>query len=151
MPLKLDKIPIGKANDGRRKITDEQKLDMHRQYREGVSIHQIARNIGCHRRSVHFELFPEREKISKQHAISAKRWEAYNDTDTVRERMRKYRAKKKRLLQEGKLVIPTNNSTTKTGHDIMLWPPPKVVQYQTQCQLIKKTNHTTSSYGLLST
>ena len=145
MPLNIDKILVGKANDGRRKITDEQKLDMHKQYREGVSIHQIARNIGCSKRSVQFELFPEREKISKQHAILAKRWEAYNDTDSVRERMRKHRAKKKQLLQEGKLVIPTTNSTTKTGHDIMLWPPLKVVQYQTQCQLIKKTNQTTSS------
>lgn len=105
--MKLDKIPMGKKNDGRRKITDAQKLDMHKQYREGVSIHQIARNIGCSKRSVQFELFPERAQISLQHAINAKRWEAYNTKDLRREVMRKYRAKKKQLFNQGRLTIPT--------------------------------------------
>jgi len=99
----LDKIKVGKANDARRKITDEQKLSMHKQYAEGVSIHQIARNIGCSKRSVQFNLFPEREKISQQHAIAAKRWEAYNTKDLRLVVMRKFRSRKRELLKAGKI------------------------------------------------
>jgi transposase-like protein len=111
MPFKLDNIPIGRENDGRRRITDEQKLEMHTQYKNGVSINQIARNIGCSKRSVQFELFPERKRVMVQHMISAKRWEAYNDKDTRREVMRKHRAKKKRLFKEGKITIPRGKLT----------------------------------------
>ena len=105
--MKLDKIKMGKANDGRRKITDEQKLDMHKLHRQGESINHIARTIGCSKRSVQFELFPERKQTVINHAIAAKRWEAYNDKETRREVMRKYRAKKRKLFSEGKLDIPT--------------------------------------------
>lgn len=113
IPGGADNIPMGKANDGRRRITNEQKLDMHKQYRDGVSINQIARNVGCSKRSVQFELFPERNTASKNHAITAKRWEAYNDKDTRREAMRKYRAKKRLLIAQGKIAIPTSNTPPK--------------------------------------
>jgi predicted DNA-binding protein YlxM (UPF0122 family) len=102
---RLDDLRIGKSNDLRRKITDEQKALMHTQYHNGVSINQIARNIGCSKRSVQFELFPERALLVKQQAKDAKRWEPYNTKDIRREVMRKHRARKRELLKEGKLTI----------------------------------------------
>lgn len=110
MTSRLDKVRVGKANDGRRKITDDQKLEMHKMFRENATIKHIADTIGCSRRAVQFELFPERLKTAQQHAINAKRWEAYNTADIRREVMRKHRSKKKLLLQQGKVTIPTPNS-----------------------------------------
>lgn len=108
--MNLDKIPMGKANDGRRKITDDQKLQMHKLYRDGMSIHQISRDIGCSKRSVQFQLFPERLKRVQQLAKDAKRWEPYNTKELRREVMRKYRGKKRHLLLAGMLKVDVSNS-----------------------------------------
>ena len=109
--MKLDKIPIGKAHDGRRKISDEQKLQMHKLHNDGLPIREITRIIGCSRRSVQFELFPERLLVVKQQAKAAKRWEPYNTKDIRREVMRKYRAKKRELLKAGLLDYTISKQT----------------------------------------
>lgn len=98
MSKKLDKINIGPKYDGRRKISEEQKLQMHKLYNEGKAIREITRIVGCSRRSVQFELFPERNAINKKNQINAKRWEKYNTKDIRRVVMRKHRAKKRELL-----------------------------------------------------
>lgn len=105
--MKLDSIPMGKENDGRRRITDDQRNEMHRLHHFGESINQIARLIGCSKRSVQFILFPERAAINKANAIARKAWEPYNTKEYRLEAMRKYRAKKRELFKQGKLAIPT--------------------------------------------
>ncbi len=100
----LDRIPVGSKHDGRRRITDDQKLQMKKLYEMGKSIHEITRIVGCSRRSVQYVIFPERLAIVKQQAKEAKRWEPYNTKDIRREVMRKYRAKKRALLAEGKIT-----------------------------------------------
>lgn len=97
----LDNINIGKAHDARRRITDEQKIDMQKQYDLGTSINQIARNIGCSKRSVQFVLFPERALLVKQQAKDSKRWEPYNTKEVRLDVMRRFRARKRKLLAEG--------------------------------------------------
>ena len=57
---KAQTIPLSKHLDRRRRLTDKDRLSIPRLYRQGVSIHQIARDIGCSKRTVQFVLFPER-------------------------------------------------------------------------------------------
>lgn len=103
----LDNIKIGKTHDARRRITDDQKTDMQKQYDLGTSINQIARNIGCSKRSVQFQLFPERALLVKQQAKEAKRWEPYNTKEVRLDVMRRFRARKRKLLLDGAIGANT--------------------------------------------
>lgn len=111
MPCPIDKLRIPPQLDGRRKITPEQKQlvkDLYNVERKGIR--EITRIVGCSRRSVQFILFPERAQAVKDRAIEMKRWEPYNTKDLRREVMRKFRAKKRDLVQRG--LLSTEQSTT---------------------------------------
>ena len=102
----LDLIPIGAKHDGRRKISGSQKREVSRLYEiDQMSINGIAREVGISKRSVQFILFPERLKVVQDRAKEVKRWSKYNEAEYHTPYMQKHRAKKKKLIEEGKLVI----------------------------------------------
>ena len=102
----IDIIPVGYSNDGRRKITDEQKQEVRRLYEvENASIHHISRTTGVSRRSVQFILFPERAQAVKDRAKEVKRWQVGNLKENHTSAIQKHRAKKKLLLKTGQVKI----------------------------------------------
>lgn len=106
MPNIIDLIPVGYSNDGRRKITDEQKQEVRRLYEvENTSIHHISRTTGVSRRSVQFILFPERAQAVRDRAKEVKRWQVGNLKENHTPAMQKHRAKKKQLLASGQVKI----------------------------------------------
>lgn len=106
MPLKLDKLKLGKENDGRRKITDEQKVEIRELYERGIGIREITRRmVPVSRRSIQFILFPERLEHLKQHNKQIEHWKQYYDKDKWVEYMRKHRAKKRIIFNMPKKKI----------------------------------------------
>lgn len=102
MPTPIDKLKIPTQLDGRRKITDEQKQEVHRLYHiEQQPIRRIAATTGVSRRSVQFILFPERLKTVQDRAKEVKRWQPYNTKEYHGPAMKKIRAKKKLLREQG--------------------------------------------------
>lgn len=99
MLLKLDKLKLGKENDGRKKITDEQKVEIRELYERGIGIREITRRmVPMSRRSIQFILFPERLEHLKQHYKQIEHWKQYYDKDKMKESIRKLRAKKRMIF-----------------------------------------------------
>jgi transposase-like protein len=85
--------------DGRRKLSKEDKAEVVRIYKEGVlSQRDLARLYNVSRRLIVFTLYPEREALQKERVKKEKRWIKYYNTDQQREYMRKHRAKKKEIF-----------------------------------------------------
>lgn len=84
---------IGKENDKRIKITDDDRQHIKQLHKEGNSIREISRIFQgiCSRRLIQLVIFPERYETIKERAKEVKRYEAYNDKDHRREYMRAYR------------------------------------------------------------
>ena len=95
---------IGKENDKRRKITDEDKAYIKQLHKQGETVREIARIMEkvCSRRSIQFILYPERLAVVKARQIEVKRWQPYNTKDKRLEVMRKYR---KHIREVHKLTI----------------------------------------------
>jgi hypothetical protein len=78
-----------KMDDGRRKLSDEDKESIVAKYKSGASIHSIAREFyashGVCRRTVQFVLFPERDKKLKEQVKKEKRWNKYYSTEKRKE------------------------------------------------------------------
>ena len=94
-----DTVRIGKENDGRRKLQDEDREYIKQLHKQGESIHGIARIFQgiCSKRTVQFVLYPERLERVKARAKEVKRWEPYNTKELRKGVMRKYRAKIRKL------------------------------------------------------
>lgn len=88
-----DTARIGKDNDKRRKLTDDDKEYIKRLHSDGNSIHAISRIFAgiCSRRLIQLVIFPERYNAILARAKEVKRYQAYNDADHRREYMRTYR------------------------------------------------------------
>ncbi len=101
MPQKFPAY-TNRMDDGRRKLSDEDKTFIRVKYGSGASIRSIAHEFhashGICRRTIQFVLFPERDKKLKEQIIKEKRWNKYYSKDRQREYMQKYRAKKRKIL-----------------------------------------------------
>ena len=88
-----------KANDGRRKLSDDDRENILRLHKENTPIREIARMFEgkCSRRLIQLVIFPERAEVIKKRAIEVKRWDPYNTKDLRTPVMRKYRAKLKAI------------------------------------------------------
>lgn len=110
MLLKLDKLKIPKELDGRRKITDEQKVEIRELYERGIGIREITRRMeNISRRSIQFILFPERLEHLKQHYKQIEHWKQYYDKDKSREQIKKLREKKRKLFNIPKIKQTKNH------------------------------------------
>ena len=95
------KVRVGKENDSRRKLTDEDKKRIKDLYfYSHFSIHRIARESPCSKRMVQFILFPEKEKKLKENVKKEKRWRRYYSTKNNRDYMRKHRENIKNLFSK---------------------------------------------------
>ena len=91
--MKLDNLRIPKALDKRRKLTDENKEEIKRLYKQGMSIHSIAREFEnkCCKRNIQFILFPNRaEQVARQHD-----WAKYYSKEKHKIAMQKHRQHKR--------------------------------------------------------
>jgi len=88
-----------KMNDGRRKLSDNDKSIIKALYESGLCIRHIALiyEKKCTRRCIQFTLFPERLHVLQKRVHEEKRWKRYYSTDKQKENIRKYRAKKRKL------------------------------------------------------
>jgi len=93
------KLRMTKANDGRRKLSDDERENIRRLHKENIPIREIARMYEkkCSRRLVQLVIFPERAEVIAKRAVEVKRWEPYNTKELRKPVMRKYRAKLKAI------------------------------------------------------
>lgn len=99
MPYKFEteKFKVGKENDRRRKLTDEQKEEIRHKYATGLySQRQLASEYKVSRRLIVFTIYPERLEQSRVNNSSSK----YYDRDKNREYMRTHRAHKKQVYEK---------------------------------------------------
>lgn len=98
MPSSIDSLRLGKANDGRRRLSDEERESIRRKHAGGQGVRSISREFPhVSRRLIQFVLFPARLKVLHDTVKREKRWGKYYHKDAWRETMRKHREKKKTL------------------------------------------------------
>ena len=83
------KLKVGKENDKRRKLTDEDRETIKELYKTGYSIREITRVISkVSRRAIQFILFPKR--LERQYAYrKEKNW--YYEREKHRKAVKSYR------------------------------------------------------------
>lgn len=89
-----DSFRIGKQNDKRRKLSQEDKDRIKHLYHiEKQGVRQIARSFDgiCSRRAIQFLLFPERLAQNRERLKERGGWRKYYTTEKRREHMRNYR------------------------------------------------------------
>lgn len=85
-----------KEDDGRVKLTDEQKEHIRSIYKDGLmSTRQLAAEYNVSRRLIQFVIHPDRLEAFQAYNRSIEHWKIYYDRDKRREAMRAYRKKKK--------------------------------------------------------
>lgn len=84
---------VGKSNDKRQHITDEDKARIKALHKQGEPIREIARQLEgiASRRAIQFIIYPERLARVKARAKEVKRWTPYNTKEYHTPAMRKYR------------------------------------------------------------
>lgn len=106
MPSKTDSLRVGPANDGRRKLMDDERAEIRRKYlsanivsgtRNPCSMRSLAAEYGVSRRLIQFCVYPERDKVQKERVKKERRWLKWYDKEKHRDSMRKLREKKKRI------------------------------------------------------
>jgi ribosomal protein S9 len=90
---------IGKENDRRRKLTDEEKADIKKEYDAGgIGTRPLATRYGVSRRLIMFIVHPERLKEYQARQKEEKHWAKYYDKDKRREYQRNFRKHIRELL-----------------------------------------------------
>jgi hypothetical protein len=96
----LEQIKYTEEQDGRRKILKSQHEEIRSKYKSGMSMREVAGNYGVDKRLIQFIVYPERLKKLQEWNKQIKHHKKYYDTEKHREYMRKYRARKKLLLDK---------------------------------------------------
>jgi len=100
MPYKFEtkKTRLPKEFDRRRKLTDKDKVEILKLYKDGLFVREIARRFEhkvC-RRTIQFILFPEKRlKMMKN-----RDWRDYYDKEVWTKTMREHRRYKQKILTE---------------------------------------------------
>ena len=96
MPSIIDKFRVGKGNDRRRKLTDEDREKIKQWYRQGIAIREITRRIDkVDRQAIKYFLFPEFRE--RQH-LRLKAHNYYYNKKKHKIYMRRHRQYKKELF-----------------------------------------------------
>jgi len=93
MPYVVEDINLPKGFDRRVKLTDQEREEIRKLYKEGNGIRAIARMFEkkCSRRLIQMIIFPERLKELYRKQKEEKHWSIYYDKDKRREYMRNHR------------------------------------------------------------
>jgi len=94
----LEQTKYTEEQDGRRKILKSQHEEVRSKYKSGMSMREVAGYYGVDKRLIQFIVYPERLKKLQEWNKQIKHHLKYYDTDKRRDYMRKYRARKKLLL-----------------------------------------------------
>ncbi len=97
------KIPLTGLSDRRRKLTDDDKLEILRLYQvEKLGIREIARRYEkkCSRRLVQFVLFPNRLKAMQKVHAKNQHWKTYHNRKKSTEAVRNWRNYKYKLFNQ---------------------------------------------------
>jgi len=96
----IDDTNLPKGFDRRVKLTDSEREEIKKLYKEGNTIRSIARLFEkkCSRRLIQMIIFPERLKAMYERQKEEKHWLKYYDRDKRREYMRKHRRYKALIL-----------------------------------------------------
>lgn len=94
----IEEFRIGKANDRRRKLTEEQKEEIRALKDTGLSKKEVAVRYGCDRRTIDFIWNPEKLQRNIQLRQENGGSSAYYDKEKHRQYMQKYRNHKREIL-----------------------------------------------------
>lgn len=94
----IEEFRIGKANDRRRKLTEEQKEEVKALKDTGLSKKEVAAQYGCDRRTIDFIWNPEKLQRNIQLRQENGGSRAYYDKEKHRQYMQKYRNHKREIL-----------------------------------------------------
>ena len=105
MPRKTDTVPINNPSlDRRVKLTADDKLAIKKEYEQGnISINGLARKWDVSKRSIQFILFPERAERAKKLYAERRKDGRYYDKEKHTVSVKKHRAYKKELGENGQL------------------------------------------------
>lgn len=104
MPNKNRLPHIPPAFDRRRIVTEEMAEEMLAMYRDGASLHSIAREFSVDRKTVKRYVIPGYKNTEYEKRNNAKVWLEYYDRDKHREYMRSHRRHKRELELSNKLI-----------------------------------------------
>lgn len=104
MPYKSSKIKLKGLQDRRRKLTDEQKAEIHRIYSSGFgSLTSLAKQFGVSKKTVLLIVNPASAEKQKQYIKD--NWKNYSvDKEEHARVTREHRHYKQKLYLEGKLI-----------------------------------------------
>ena len=103
MPSKVDNLTVGEKYDRRRKLTNEQYEEIRHKYATGkYSYNSLAKEYNVSKKLICIIINPESKRKSDERM--KEHWADYRaNKDQQKENMRKYRAYKRKLLDEGKI------------------------------------------------
>lgn len=103
MPYKSEKIRLQGMQDRRRKLTDEQKIEIVRQYRSGYgSLNTLAKHFGVSKKTILILVNPKSAENSKQYIKV--HWKDYqHDKEQRNKIMREHRHYKHELYMKDEL------------------------------------------------
>jgi transposase len=107
MPIRFEKenIKIPRERDRRIKLNDKQREEIVEIYSSGsMSYNEIAKLYGVSKRLVYFVVNPDKLEENKGKREERGGWKQYYDKEKNRISMRKYRANKKKVLEEEGLI-----------------------------------------------
>lgn len=105
MALYIDKLTIPKALKKTTKYTEVDRDNVRRLYKEGMSIHSIAKEIPMSKRMVQFILFPERAALAKKNFAKRQKDGRYRyPTPVQTKKVQATRNYKKTLLKKNLLL-----------------------------------------------
>jgi hypothetical protein len=94
----LEQTKYTEEQDGRRKILTSEHEEVRAKYKSLKSLREVARIYGVDKRTIQFIVYPERLKRLQEWNKKIKHHKKYYNTDKRREYMRKYRARKKLII-----------------------------------------------------
>ena len=104
--MKIDDLKVGRANDRRVHISEENKAKILQWHKDGVATREIARRMAgvCSRRAIQFILFPERLETVKTQFKERRKDGRYKAGKVERrDIMREHRQYKRKLKAENKI------------------------------------------------
>lgn len=91
---------VGKKNDARRKLTDEDRIEVKKLRGEGLSYAEIARAFGVSKRLIIFIINPEKLRDFQEKRKERKVWLEYYKKERNTVYQRKYRARLRTLYKK---------------------------------------------------
>ena len=104
MPYKCEKMKIPAQYDRRNRVTPEMAETMQAMYKDGVSLHAIAKEFGVHRRTVKRHVIAGYAAAESAKRKQEKPWLKYYNSEYHREHIKNHRRYKRELELAGKLA-----------------------------------------------